>query len=170
MDNIVDPGCISPISIRAILPADNPVIAAIIRGTLTEFGQNRPGTAYYDAAIDDMYSSFQTPGSRYHVSLFNGQIIGGGGVYPSNGLPTGIAELVKMYLHPSARGMGAGKRLIEACVEFARQYGYKQLYLETMPEFGTAVAIYEKFGFRYLSGPLGNTGHYGCTVWMLKDL
>lgn len=156
--------------IRTIEPADNPYIANIIRGTLTEFGLNRPGTAFYDAATDDMYGSFQAPGSRYHVGLLNDQIIGGGGVYPSNGLPKGVCEMVKMYLAPSARGMGLGKQLIEACVGFARQYGYARMYIETMPELDTAVAIYKKFGFQHLPGPLGDTGHYGCTVWMLKDL
>lgn len=156
--------------IRTILPADNPAIAAIIRETLTEFGLNRPGTAYYDAATDDMYGSFLAPGSRYHVGLLNDRIIGGGGVYPSDGLPEGICEMVKMYLAPSARGRGLGKQLIEECVEFARQYGYKQMYIETMPELDTAVAIYKKFGFRHLPGPIGNTGHYGCSLWLLKNL
>ena len=29
--------------------------------------------------------------------------------------------------------------------------------------------VYEKFGFKYLDGPMGNTGHYGCDRWMLLD-
>jgi putative acetyltransferase len=32
------------------------------------------------------------------------------------------------------------------------------------------VKVYEKFGFIYLDGPLGNTGHFGCNVWMLHKL
>jgi putative acetyltransferase len=44
------------------------------------------------------------------------------------------------------------------------------MYLETLPELHQAVKVYEKFGFRYLKGPLGNTGHFGCDLWMLKDL
>ena len=48
--------------------------------------------------------------------------------------------------------------------------GYRQVYLETMPELSKAVSVYEKFGFRYLAGPMGNTGHFGCDVWMMKDL
>jgi len=156
--------------IRTIQPADNPSIAAAIRGTLTEFGLNRPGTAYFDAATDDMYNSFQIPGSRYYVALIDDKPAGGGGVYPSNGLPAGTCELVKMYLHPSARGKGLGKALIEKCMEFARQAGYKKMYIETMPELATAISIYEKFGFRRLAGPIGDTGHHGCSLWLLKDL
>lgn len=156
--------------IRPIQPADNPAIAAIIRNSLTEFGVNRHGTAYYDAATDDMYGSFQLPGSRYHVGLLDGQIAGGGGIYPSTGLPAGVCELVKMYLAPTARGRGLGKQLIEACLNFARQAGYAQVYIETMPELEKAVSIYERFGFHHLDSAMGNTGHYGCSLWLLKDL
>jgi putative acetyltransferase len=75
-----------------------------------------------------------------------------------------------MYLAPEARGKGLGKQLIEKCLAFAASYGYKQVYIETMPELQKAMSVYEKFGFHYLDGPMGDTGHYGCSVWMLKDL
>ena len=157
-------------NIRPILPADNPAIASIIRNTLTEFGANKPGTAFYDKATDDMFASFQVNGSRYHVGLIDGRIVGGGGIYPSAGLPEGVCELVKMYLDPSARGKGLGGQLIEKCLSFARSYGYRQVYIETMPELQKAASIYERYGFRYLQAPMGNTGHYGCSLWLLKDL
>ena len=158
------------IHIRTIIPSDNPAIASVIRNTLTEFGAAKPGTAYYDTATDDMYSSFQAPGSRYHVGLIDGHIAGGGGIYPSAGLPQGVCELVKMYLAPEARGKGLGRQLIQQSLSFARDYGYEQVYIETMPELQKAMAIYEKFGFHYLDAPMGNTGHYGCSIWMLSKL
>lgn len=158
------------INIRPILPPDNVALAAVIRNTLTEFGANKPGTAYFDKATDDMFASFQVNGSRYYVGLIAGLIVGGAGIYPSDGLPEGVCELVKMYLAPEARGKGIGKQLIEKCLSYAVSYGYKQVYIETMPELQKAMSIYEKFGFKYLDGPMGNTGHYGCSVWMLKEL
>jgi putative acetyltransferase len=48
--------------------------------------------------------------------------------------------------------------------------GYKNIYLETMPELKDALKTYAKFGFNYLNGPMGNTGHFGCELWMLKTL
>jgi putative acetyltransferase len=75
-----------------------------------------------------------------------------------------------MYLVPQARGIGLGRRLIDECIAAARQKGYQKMYLETMPELKQAVKVYEKFGFTYLEGPLGNTGHFACDVWMLKEL
>ncbi len=158
------------ILIRPIHREDNPAIADIIRSTLAEFGANQPGTAYYDKATDDMYAAFQQKGSRYFVARAGGKVVGGGGIFPSPGLPENVCELVKMYLHTSARGLGIGGKLIRQSLDFARTYGYKQTYLETMPELQKAVAIYEKMGFRRLTGPMGNTGHYSCSIWMLIDL
>jgi putative acetyltransferase len=39
-----------------------------------------------------------------------------------------------------------------------------------MSELKQAIGVYEKFGFDYLNKPLGNTGHFGCDVWMLKNI
>jgi putative acetyltransferase len=158
------------IVIRAIKPVDNPAIAAIIKGTLKEYRADKPGTAYFDTALDDMYTSFQTAGSRYFIALLDDNIVGGIGIYPTAELPDGVCELVKMYLTPAARGAGLGRKLIDHCLEFARHSGYRQVYLESMPEFEKAISIYERYGFRHLDGAMGNTGHYGCSVWMLLNL
>ena len=159
-----------PVTIRTIQPADNQVLAVIIRNALAEFGANKPGTVYYDATTDALYDLFQKQGSIYFVAEENGQLIGGAGIYPSSGLPPGTCELVKMYLSPAARGKGIGKLLIEKALQFARDTGYRNVYIETMPELRKAMSVYEQFGFRYLDGPLGNTGHFGCEIWMLKEL
>jgi putative acetyltransferase len=158
------------ISIRPIEPQDDAALAVIIRNSLAEFGANKPGTVFYDPTTDALYQLFQSPGSMYLVAEENGQLIGGAGIFPSDGLPGGVCELVKMYLHKNARGKGLGRRMIHECLEQAKKMGYKKVYLETMPELKKAVSVYEKFGFDYLSGPMGNTGHYGCDVWMIKEL
>jgi putative acetyltransferase len=158
------------IDITTIEPPDNSGLAEIIRGALAEFGANKPGTVYYDPTTDALFELFQAVGSRYYVAKEKGEIIGGAGIFPSNGLPEGVCELVKMYLKKQARGRGLGKLLIDKCLSTAKEMGYQKVYLETMPELRKAVSVYEKFGFRYLEAPMGNTGHFGCDVWMIKDL
>jgi putative acetyltransferase len=59
---------------------------------------------------------------------------------------------------------------MEKCFESARQLGYKQLYLESLPELSKAVSMYLKSGFRHITHPLGNSGHFGCDIWMIRDL
>jgi putative acetyltransferase len=39
-----------------------------------------------------------------------------------------------------------------------------------MPELKKALQVYEKFGWKFIDKPMGNTGHYGCQLWMLKEI
>jgi putative acetyltransferase len=156
--------------IRPIQPGDNPELALIIRTALTEFGANKPGTVYYDESTDHLFELFQTTGSCYFVAEEGKQLLGGAGLFPTPGLPEGWCELVKMYLRKEARGLGLGRKLIAHCLEEAKRLGYHTVYLETMPELRKAVAVYEQFGFEYLDGPVGDSGHFGCDVWMKKKI
>jgi putative acetyltransferase len=158
------------INIRFIQSSDNPALAKIVRDTMAEFGANKPGTVFFDPTTDQLYEMFQKPGARYHVAEIDGELAGGGGIYPTDGLENDTCELVKMYLVPAARGTGLGRTLIEKCLEAATEMGYKKIYLETMAEFKQALKVYERFGFDYLKGPMGNSGHWGCGMWMLKTL
>ena len=158
------------IVIRKIQQADNPGLSRIVKNTLAEFGANHPNTVYYDPSTDALYELFQKKGAVYFVAEMNGEIVGGGGIYPTDGLPDATCELVKMYLLPQARGHGLGRTLIEKCISAAKELGYKQVYLESMPELKQALKVYEKFGFGYLKGPMGNSGHTGCSLWMLRSL
>lgn len=156
--------------IRNIQPADDPTLALIIRNALAEFGANRPGTVYDDPATDHLSALYNGHRSIYYVAFLEEVLIGGAGIGPLEGSGENICELQKMYLAPEARGQGIGRHLIERCLQFAQAAGYAQCYLETMPELKKALSVYEKFGFRYLDVPMGNTGHHGCNIWMIKDL
>jgi len=156
--------------IRDLQKEDNPALAKVVRDTLAEFGANHPNTVYYDPTTDTLFEVFQTPRSKYFLAELNNKIVGGGGIYPTDGLPPDTCELVKMYLLPEARGFGLGRTLIEKCIEAAAENGFKKIYLETMPELKQALSVYEKFGFEYLNGPIGNSGHTGCSLWMLKKI
>ncbi len=159
------------VTIRPIQENDNTDLAIIIRNALAEFGANKPGTVFFDPTTDELYELFQTAGSFYFVAEDeDGQLLGGGGIFPTEGLPDGTCELVKMYLTKNARGKGLGKLMIEHCLAWAKENGYTQVYLETMPELKQALKVYELFGFEYLDGPLGNSGHFGCDRWMLKKM
>jgi len=159
------------ISIRPIAPGDNAALARAVRTTLAEFGAAKPGTAYYDAATDHLYELFsQTPRSVYFVAEVNGEVLGGGGIFPTENLPADTVELVKLYLLPAARGRGVGKALITHCFEAARANGYARLYLETTEELTQAIPLYEKLGFTYLPAALGNSGHFGCQIWMVRSV
>src|SRR5215203_259230 len=128
------------ITVRPIEEKDNAALATIIRSTLGEFGANHPGTVYYDLTTDHLFELF-TGASRavYYVAELDGKVTGGGGIFPSEGLPDNTCELVKMYLLPAARGIGLGSNLINRCIDFAKNNGYQKIYLETMHELRQAL-------------------------------
>ncbi len=156
--------------IRTIEPGDNKALAKIIRDSLKEFKADKPGTVYFDETTDCLSDVFKTNGSIYFVAVMDGEIVGGGGIYPTANLQPGTCELVKLYLAANARGKGVGKLLMEKCIAAANALGYKKIYLETMPELTIAIPMYEKMGFTYLQAAQGSSGHTGCDVWMIKDL
>ena len=158
------------ITIRNIAIQDNEAIAKVIRTALTEFGANKPGTVYYDPTTDHLFELFQTPGAIYFIAEIAGKLVGGAGIYPTAGLPEKTCELVKLYLHKDARGIGLGKQLLLKAMQWAKENGYEQVYLESMPELSKAVSIYEKVGFKKIHHALGNSGHDGCDIWMIKKL
>ena len=159
------------IQIRPIEQKDNIDIAKVIRGALEEFGANKPGTVYFDPTTDALFELFNnTPGSYYYIATIDNNVVGGAGIFPTDNLPEGTCELVKLYLHKDARGTGLGKQLLNTAMQWAKENGYTKVYLESMPELSKAVTIYENVGFKRIHQPLGNSGHCGCDIWMVKNL
>jgi putative acetyltransferase len=158
------------VMIRQVAEADNKSLAKLIRDVFDEYNAPHQGTVYSDPTTDDLYTLFKTKHSVLWVALLETRILGCCGIYPTKGLPENCAELAKFYLVKEARGKGVGKKLMQCCFQSAKEMGYKKLYIESLPEFSQAVAMYEKYGFIQLDKPLGNSGHTSCNIWMLKEL
>ncbi|HYF03123.1 MAG TPA: GNAT family N-acetyltransferase [Patescibacteria group bacterium] len=158
-------------TIRAIQPEDNPKIAEIISSIMTsEFRADPATTILGDPALHTMYENYQVPRAAYYVFEEDGQIAGGCGIKQLEGSDENICELQRMFLKPSARGKGHGKALIGLCIAKAKEFGYDEIYLETLSQMTTAQKLYESAGFKRISAPKGNTGHGGCDVRMLLKL
>ena len=158
------------IVIREITLEDNQQIARVIRDVLVEFGVPKVGTAYADASLDMMTETYLEAKAVYLVIDKNGKLIGGAGIAPLENFEGNVCELQKMYFLPEARGVGLGKKMMSKCLEKAKEFGFEKCYLETMPYMEDARKLYAKFGFESLDKPMGNTGHYSCNVWMIKEL
>lgn len=158
------------IVIRPIEEKDNVKLAAVIRSILTEHGMDKPGTVFTDPTTDNLFDLFRARNSCYWVVENEDEILGGCGLYPTEGLPENCLELVKLYLSKELRGQGIGKKLMEMCTEEAIELGFTQIYLESMPELNSAVGLYEKLGYSVLKKPMGNSGHFACDLWMVKTL
>ncbi|MFD2940464.1 GNAT family N-acetyltransferase [Flavobacterium notoginsengisoli] len=156
--------------IRAIEKEDNQSVASLIRSVFDEMEIPKVGTAYEDPCLDFMFEEYSKAKSAYFVVESDGEIVGCAGIAPlENGDPS-ICELQKMYFLPKTRGLGIGTKMMEKCLEQARDFGFEKCYIETMPFMHAAQKLYRKSGFEYLDAPLGATGHNSCPVWMLKVL
>ncbi len=156
--------------IREIQPNDNAEVARVVRKVLVDLGVPKVGTAYADKALDKMHENYNVPKATYFVVEEKGKIIGCAGVAQLDNYAGNVCELQKMYFLQEARGRGLGSKMMDICLEKAKEYGFEKCYLETMPYMAAAQKLYKKVGFEYIDAPMGNTGHYSCPVWMLKQL
>ena len=153
--------------IRPIKAEDNLTIKAIIQQSLNSLGWDKPGTAYFDPQLDDLYGYYsELDHANYWVVELDGELVGGIGIAPFNDLRH-ICELQKLYLLPKAQGQGIWNHLMETALAFARKQ-YQSCYLETLHELSTANKLYEKFGFTLLEKPLASTEHDAMDAWYLK--
>jgi putative acetyltransferase len=156
--------------IREIKKEDNANVARVVRKVLVDLGVPKVGTAYADKALDHMYENYDRPKATYFVVEEEGEIIGCAGVAQLDNYEGNVCELQKMYFLEEARGRGLGRKMIDICLDRAKEYGFEKCYLETMPYMKDAQMLYKKSGFEYIDAPMGDTGHFSCPVWMLKSL
>jgi putative acetyltransferase len=162
---------LSGVVVRAVEPADDPAMARIIRTVMTEFGAVGSGYSIGDAEVDGMHAAYAGVGHAYFVAERDGEVLGGGGIGPLAGDDEEIVcELRKMFALPAARGLGVGRRLLDRCLDAAREAGFRTCYLETLQHMHQARALYEKAGFQALDRPMGSTGHHACDSWYALEL
>jgi len=158
------------IIIREIRPEDNSQIGRVIKNCFPEWDIPRIGTAFEDPETKKMYEAYQQPREVYFVVERDGKILGGAGIKQLKNFEGNVCELQKMYFAAEIRGMGLGKKMMNTCLEAAKNFGYDLCYLESASQLKSAIHLYEKTGFKHRNSPLGNTGHYSCGVWMTKNL
>jgi DNA-binding MarR family transcriptional regulator/N-acetylglutamate synthase-like GNAT family acetyltransferase len=96
--------------------------------------------------VKDFLENFDPKRERCWIAERNGERVGC--VFVVN--DKGEARLRLLLVEPSARGTGLGLRLVEECIAFSREKGYRKLVLWTHSHLAAARAIYAKTGFRKL--------------------
>ena len=94
--------------------------------------------------VAEFVQRFDAKRERCWIAERNGEIVGSVFVVRKSAT---IAKLRLLYVEPSARGLGIGKRLVDECIQFARQARYRTLSLWTQSNLTAARHIYQRAGF-----------------------
>ena len=77
-------------------------------------------------------------------------------------------EMKRLYVTEPGRGQGIGKRLLRSAVQAARDLGYREIRLDTLPSMHAAIGMYREVGFReieaYYDTPVVGTMFFGLVL------
>ena len=111
--------------IQEIRSLDNAEVAAVIRKVMIDLGVPKIGTAYAVKALDQMFQNYDKPRATYFAVEDQGSIIGCVDVDQLENYVGNICELKEMYFLEEARGRGNGSKMMNKCLNLAREYAFK---------------------------------------------
>lgn len=94
----------------------------------------------------------------------NNEVIGTMGLMYDNHLPN-TAKIHSVYVNSKYRGTGISKKLLQDCLDFAINCGYKNVILSTSEAFPAGIKFYEKNGFKVTKKIDTGSG-----IWYIKSL
>jgi GNAT superfamily N-acetyltransferase len=139
-----------PVVLRSLVPGD---LGWVIHRQATLYAQQYGWDWTYEALISKILGEFAT---AFDAAKEDGWIAERGGhisgsIFLMKSEDPDVAKLRLLYVVPSARGSGIGRRLVESCIDRARELGYRRLTLWTNDILVAARRIYENEGFRLTS-------------------
>jgi DNA-binding MarR family transcriptional regulator/GNAT superfamily N-acetyltransferase len=119
-----------------------------------EFGWDVRFEALIGEVIAGFVRTFDPTRERCWIAERDGQNVGS--IFLVRGTDE-VAKLRLLLVHPSARGLGLGGRLVRECMDFARSVGYKRISLWTNDVLVSARRIYAAEGFRVVNTEVHNS-------------
>jgi len=137
--------------LRLVQAADELGPVALLSAELTEWARERTLADYgVDLEFESEEGLFRDLDSmresraRLYLAEIEGEPVGIGSLRP---LAPDVAEIKRMYVRRSARGLGVGRAILQRLIDDARGLGYKKIHLDSAPFMHEAHVLYRSFGF-----------------------
>ena len=98
----------------------------------------------FEEEVRDLPGNYSPPSGTLVLAFNDDELVGCVGVRP---IDDEIAEMKRLYVRPSGRGLGLGRTLAEAAIRFATVTGYTRMRLDTLPQMDRAQELYRSLGF-----------------------
>jgi GNAT superfamily N-acetyltransferase len=118
----------------------------------------------FEAELASLPGKYAPPtGELLLAYSIDGDALGCVAVRPLEG--TAVCEMKRLYVRPVARGLRIGAALVAAIIRSARELGYAEMKLDTLPSMPQALALYKRCGFSeipaYYHNPVPGTVYLG---------
>jgi len=137
---------------------------ACLAAYFAELARRFPGGFDPGRSLHPDTHEFAEPTGRFVLARLHGRAIGCGAVIFND---DGSAYLKRMWVDDAVRGMGVGRRILEALEQAAREHGSTTATLETNASLDEAIAMYRASG--YVEVPPFNDEVYA-DLWFAKPL
>jgi ribosomal protein S18 acetylase RimI-like enzyme len=135
-----------------IRPAAGPGDLAVARELFREYADRLGldlGFQDFERELRELPGGYAPPGGALFLAEDDsGSFLGCVAVRP---LDEVTAEMKRLYVRASGRGLGLGRRLAETAIAEARRLGYRAIRLDTLPSMTEAIALYRALGFHEIA-------------------
>jgi putative acetyltransferase len=97
-----------------------------------------------EAEFASLPGPYARPDGRLLLAERSGQVVG---CIALRRVSRQICEMKRLYVRPSVRDLGVGRRLVQRLIAEAQSAGYVEMRLDVLPEFKAAQRLYAELGF-----------------------
>jgi putative acetyltransferase len=151
------------VHIETFRPEHEQAFATLNRAWLVQHGLLEPPD---ENQLANPQGTILAPGGQIFVAVRDEDVLGTCAVIPHG---AGVVELAKLTVAPAAQGQGLGRRLVEACLAFAREHDIRRVVLVSSSRLPAALRLYEAMGFRHRPLP-ADVAYATADVYMELDL